>query len=139
MLSLIKLLYLIYRISNLIKSNTCCRNPKKLISRGHERALSSMISFILTLLQLKINFNLKHLMCLLKTSEKAAINTIFTLVNFMYIKLGSLCIWPNASQVKKNMPNSMIKKISKNQMYYRICSIQNSSTFVNGIRQINVF
>ena len=113
--------------------------PRKLISRGRERALSSMISLILTLLQLKINLNVKHLMYLLKTSEKAAINTIFTLVNLMYIKLGSLCMWPNASQVKKNMPNSMIKKISKYQMYYRICSIQNSSIFVNGIRQINVF
>ena len=28
----------------------------------------------------------------------------------MYIKLGSLCIWPNASQVKGNMPNSIKEK-----------------------------
>ena len=28
----------------------------------------------------------------------------------MYIKLGSLCIWPNASQMKSNMPNSMKEK-----------------------------
>ena len=28
----------------------------------------------------------------------------------MYIKLGSLCIWPYASQVKRNMPNSMKEK-----------------------------
>ena len=29
----------------------------------------------------------------------------------MYIKLGSLCTWPNASQVKRNMPNSMEENI----------------------------
>ena len=28
----------------------------------------------------------------------------------MYIKLGSLCIWPNASQMKSNMANSMKEK-----------------------------
>ena len=39
------------------------------------------------------------------------INAILTWINYMYIKLGSLCIWPNASQVKRNMTNSMKEKV----------------------------
>ena len=52
----------------------------------------------------------KYLMYLFKTSEVTVINTILTWINYMYIKLGSLCIWPNASQVKGNMPNSIKEK-----------------------------
>ena len=72
--------------------------------------LSPMISFILTLAQLRRNFDIKHLMYLFKTSEGLVINTIWNWINYMYIKFGSLCIWPNASQVKRNMPNSMKEK-----------------------------
>ena len=49
-------------------------------------------------------------MYLFKTSEGTVINTILTWINYMYIRLGSLCIWPNASQVKRNMPNPMKEK-----------------------------
>ena len=78
-------------------------------TRGRKRALSPMISFILTLVRLRRNFNVKHLMFLFKTSEGTVINIILTWINYM-VNLGSLCIWPNASQVKNNMPNSMKEK-----------------------------
>ena len=70
-----------------------------------------MISFILTLVQLRRNFDVKHLMYLFKTSEGTVINTTLTWINYMYIKLGSLCIWPNASQMKRNMQISKFKCI----------------------------
>ena len=76
-------------------------------TRGRKRALSPMISFILILVRLRRNSDVKHLMYLFKTSEGIVINTILTWINYMYIKLRSLYIWPNASQVKRNMPNSM--------------------------------
>ena len=65
-------------------------------TRGRQRALSPMISFILALVRLRRNFDAKHLMYLFKTLEGTAINTILTWINYMYIKLGSLCIWPDA-------------------------------------------
>ena len=79
-------------------------------TRGCKCAISPRISFILTLVRLRRNFDVKHLMCLFKTSEGTVTNTILTWINYMYIKLGSLCIWPDASQVKINMPNSMKEK-----------------------------
>ena len=76
-------------------------------TREHKQALSPMISFILTLVRLTRYFNVKHLMYFLKTLEGTEMSIILTCINYMYIKLGLLCIWPNASQVKRNMPNSM--------------------------------
>ena len=77
---------------------------------GRKRALILMISFILTLVRLRRNFDVKHLMHLFKTSEGTVINTILTWINYMYIKNDSLCIRSNASQVKRNMPNSKKEK-----------------------------
>ena len=79
-------------------------------TRGRKRALSPMIFFILTLVELRKDFDVKHLMHLFKTSEGKMINTILTWINYMYIKLGSLCIWPNLSQTKRNMQNSIKEK-----------------------------
>ena len=79
-------------------------------TRGHKRALSPMIFFILTLVRLGRIFDVKHLMYLFRTSEGTAINTILTWINYIFKKLGSLCIWRNASQGKRNMPNSMKEK-----------------------------
>ena len=93
---------------NMVLYNSQLANEDE--TRGRKRALSPMISFILTLARLRRNFGVKHLMYLFKTSEGTVINTILTWINYMYIKLGSLCIWPNASQVKRNMPNSMKEK-----------------------------
>ena len=79
---------------------------------GRKRALSLMISFILTLVRLRRNFDVNHLMHLFKTSEGTVINTILTWINYMYIKNDSLCIRSNASQVKRNIPNSKKEKFS---------------------------
>ena len=94
-------------VENMILYNSQQANEDE--TRGHKRALSPMISIILTLVRLRRNFDVKHLMYLFKTSEGTVTN-ILIWINYMYIKLGSLCIWPNASQVKKNMPNSVKTK-----------------------------
>ena len=59
---------------------------------------------------LQRNFDVKHLMFLFTTSKGTVINSITTWINFMYIKLGSICIWPSLLQVKQNMPPSMKEK-----------------------------
>ena len=74
---------------NMVLYNSQLTNEDE--TRGRKRTLSPMISFILTLVRLRRNFDVKHLMYLFKTSEGTAINTILTWINYMYIKLGSLC------------------------------------------------
>ena len=90
---------------NMVLYNSQLANEDE--TRGCKRALSPMTSIILTLVWLRRSFDVKYLMHLFKTSEGTVINTILTWINHMYIKLESLCIWPNASHVKKHMPNSM--------------------------------
>ena len=103
---------------NMLLSNSQLANEGE--TKGRKRALSPIISFILTLVQLRRNFNVKQLMYLFKTSEETVLNTILTWINYMYIKLGSLSIWPNASQVKRNML-SLIKDKFPNVKYVIDC------------------
>ena len=68
-----------------------------------------------------------------KDSDQYHFNLDFKTIN-MYIKLGSLVVpkWKNS--VKFNE-----RKVSKCQMYYRLCWTQNSSIFILGISQIGEF
>ena len=75
---------------NIILYNSHLANEEG--TKGRKRALSPMISFILTIVQLRRNFDVKNLTYLFKISEGTVINTILTWINYMYIKLGSLCI-----------------------------------------------
>ena len=93
---------------NIVLSNS--KNAKENEARGRKRLLRPMESFILTLVRLRRNFDVKHLMYLFTTSEGTVVNSITTWINFMYIKLGSVCIWPSLLQVKQNMTQSMKDK-----------------------------
>lgn len=79
-------------------------------SRGRPRTLSPLESFLLTLVRLRRNFDIFHLSYLFQASEGTITNTILTWINFMYIKFGSVCIWPTREQVKAVMPVSMKDK-----------------------------
>ena len=48
-----------------------------------------------------------HLSYLFDTSDATISNTIITWINFIYVKLGSLPIWPSKQQVFDSMPMSM--------------------------------
>ena len=61
---------------NMVLYNSQLANEDE--TRGRKRALSAIISFILNLVQLRRNFDVKHLMYLFKTSEGTVINTILT-------------------------------------------------------------
>ena len=43
-------------------------------------------------------------------TESSTSNTVITWINFMYMKLGSLPIWPAQEQVQNSMPKSLTKK-----------------------------
>ena len=62
-------------------------------TKGRKPYFTPLESFILTMARLTRKFDLKHLS-----------NTINTWINVMYLKLGSINIWPNRAQVQKHMP-----------------------------------
>jgi len=78
-------------------------------ARGRTRALSTLDSYILTLVKLRRNFPVKHLSYLFDIADGTVSNTLITWLNFMYIRLGSICIWPSRDQVALAMPDSMKK------------------------------
>lgn len=76
-------------------------------ARGRRRCFSPLESFVLTLVKLRRNFGIIHLSYIFNASEGTISNTFNTWINFMYIRLGSICIWPTREQVQKIMPESM--------------------------------
>ena len=71
---------------------------------------TTMQSFILTLVRLRKDFDVHHLAYLFRVSEGTVTNTFITWINFMYVKFGSICIWPYSLAVKQKLPHSMKEK-----------------------------
>lgn len=80
------------------------------VTVGRPRILTPFEAFILTLVRLRRNFDVCHIAFLFNVSEGTVSNTINTWINFMYMRLGSINIWPSREQVKKSMPISMKEK-----------------------------
>ena len=55
--------------------------------------LTTMQSFILTIVGLRRNFDVHQLAYLFRVSRGTVTNTFVTWINFMYVKLGSICIF----------------------------------------------
>ena len=72
--------------------------------------LTTMQSFLLTLVRMRRNFDVHHLAYLFRVSEATVTNTFITWINFMYVKFGSICIWPSSLAVKQTLPQSMKEK-----------------------------
>ena len=69
--------------------------------RGQKRALESFEAFLLTLVCCRCNFSVTHLAHLFETTESTGNTTFITWINFLYVKLGSLPIWPIKEQLKR--------------------------------------
>lgn len=94
--------------ANIILYNS--RETKGDDTRGRKRIFSPLESFIVTLVRLRRNFDVKHLAYLFNASEGTICNTINTWINFLYLKLGTINIWPSKEQIQKYMPESMSQK-----------------------------
>ena len=72
------------------------------LGRGRKCALSPLV---LTLVRLQCNFSI------IISFQDSTINTLVTTwINFMYVKLGSLSIWPSQETLQRIFPNSMKEK-----------------------------
>ena len=78
--------------------------------RGRPRMLSPFDGYLLTLCRLRCNMNLQHLSYLFDASQSTVSSTIITWVNFIYLKLGMVNIWPDRTTINDNMPMTMKAK-----------------------------
>ena len=78
--------------------------------KGKPRALSPFDSYVLTLMRLRRNFSVVHLSYLFKVSIATISNTTVSYINYMYLKFGSLNIWPTREQINSIMPTSCKEK-----------------------------
>ena len=79
-------------------------------TRGQNRMLATMQSFILALVRLRRNFHVHHLPYLFRVSEGTVANTFTNWTSFIYIKFCSVCIWPSSLAVKQKFSHSMKEK-----------------------------
>ena len=77
---------------------------------GRSGALSPYNSFLVTVIRLRTNFSSKHLSFLFQVADSTVSNIFTTWINFIFLRLGSVSIWPSKDQVLQSMPNSMRQK-----------------------------
>ena len=80
------------------------------LGRGRRRTLSPLESFVFALARIRRNFDINHLSYLFEISEGTVTNTVQTWLNFIYLKFGTICIWPTREQVDHIMQKSMKEK-----------------------------
>ena len=77
---------------------------------GRPRKLSPENQFFLFLCRVRVGLFELDLSYRFKISIGTVSNIVISWANFMYLRLGSLCIWPSKEQVIQSMPNSFKQK-----------------------------
>ena len=77
---------------------------------GRPRSLSPFHCYVLTLVRLRRNFEIVHISFLFHVNGTTVSTTFITWINFMYIRLGGIPIWPSMQHVARFMPESMRSK-----------------------------
>ena len=75
-----------------------------------------MKSFLLTLLRLRRNYDVNHLLFLFGVHTIVS-NSIITWINYIYVRLGSILIWPTMEHVAQ-YTNIDKGEISKCEMHH---------------------
>ena len=84
----------------------CCK-------QGRRRILNSKTEFFLFLCRVRQGFRERHLAHLFNVSVSTVCRIIITWSNYIYLRLGSLNIWPDRNTVDLNMPDSFKKNYPK--------------------------
>ncbi|XP_070563903.1 uncharacterized protein [Ptychodera flava] len=90
--------------------NSGTRNNFHRNKLGRPRSLEPLDEFFLILCRLRQGFPEHHLANLFNISSSTVSRIVVTWVNYMYLKLGSLDIWPSRDVISATMPLSMKEK-----------------------------
>ena len=77
--------------------------------RGRPRKLDTMNEFFMFLCRIRQGFREHYLAHLFDVSMATVSRIVITWSNFVYLRLGSLNIWPNRETIDRNMPESIKK------------------------------
>ena len=72
--------------------------------RGRSRTLRPIDEYFLVLCRLRQGFREEHLAHLFQISTSTVSRILITWINFMYLKLGQINIWPSRDVIDKTMP-----------------------------------
>ena len=83
---------------------------KKSVKRGRPRSLKPTDEFFLILCRLRQGFAELHLAQLFNVSQSTVSRIVISWINFMYLKLGQINIWPSRKLVDETMPQDFKAK-----------------------------
>ena len=82
------------------------------VKRGRSRALRPLEEYFLVMCRLRQGFREDHLGHLFHVSTSTVSRTFITWINFMFLKLGQINIWPSRNVIDQTMPEDFKKKYS---------------------------
>lgn len=78
--------------------------------RGRPRKLKPLDEFFIVLCRLRRGFSEKHLAHLYGVAQSTISRIFIPWINYMYLKLGQICIWPSKEVVQATMPADFKEK-----------------------------
>ena len=81
-------------------------------NRGKNRTLKPLNEYFLVMCRIRQGFCEEHLCHFLQSSTSTVSQIFITWINFMFLQLGQVNIWPSRDMIDKTMPEDFEKKYS---------------------------
>ena len=91
-------------------------NEELIRKRGRSRSLRPIDEFFAVMCRLRQGFAEEHLAHLFQVSVSTICRIFITWINFMYLKLGQVNIWPARGEVNETMPEGFKQKCSSTRV-----------------------
>ena len=91
-------------------------NEEVIRKRGRSRSLKPIDEFFAVMCRLRQEFAEEHLAHLFQVSLLTISRIFITWINFMYLKLGQINIWPTRGEVNETMPEDFKQKYSSTRV-----------------------
>ena len=92
--------------------------------RGRPRKLTPINQFFLYLCRVRLGLLEVDFSCRFRISVGSVSNIVITWANFVYLRLGSLNIWPTKEQVLNSMPRTFCQKYPTTRVIIDACEIK---------------
>ena len=86
------------------------------VKQGRPRTLTPSDEFFLVMCRLRQGFAEMHLAHLFKISQSTVSRIFISWINFMYLKLGQINIWPSRKVVDESMPEAFKEKYTSTRL-----------------------
>jgi len=104
--------------SNVQKTHYDEDNQNKESKRRRSRTLKPEEEFILAMCRLRQGFHGQHLAFLFGVSQATVSRVFISWINFMYLRFGTINIWPTRDEINKTMPEDFKAKFPKTRVIF---------------------